>query len=57
MQDNEDLEPLFVEECQRRCDWLKWQEAIQYELDSFVKRDVFGTVVQTPNGVKSGCYK
>jgi len=57
MQDSEDLEPLFVEECRRRCDWPKWQEVIQSELDSLARREVFGPVVQTPNGVKSVRYK
>ena len=57
MQGNEDLEPLSVEECRQRCDWLKWQEAIQSELNSLAKREVFGPVVQTPSDVKSIGYK
>ena len=57
MNGNEDLEPLSVEECRQRCDWLKWQEAIQSELNSLAKREVFGPVVQTPSGVKSIGYK
>ena len=52
MQGNEDLEPLSVEECRQRCDWLKWQEAIQSELNSLAKREVFGPVVQMPSDVK-----
>ncbi|KAF3653269.1 hypothetical protein FXO37_17067 [Capsicum annuum] len=57
MQDNEDLEPLSVEECRRRKYWTKWQETIQFELNLFAKREVFGPVVQTPNGVKLVVYK
>ena len=57
MKGNEDLEPLSVEECQQRCDWPKWQEAIQSELNSLAKREVFGPVVQTPSDVKSIGYK
>ena len=57
MKGNEDLEPLSVEECRQRCDWPKWQEAIQSELNSLAKREVFGPVVQTPSDVKSIGYK
>ena len=57
MQGNEDLEPLSVEECRQRCDWPKLQEAIQSELNSLAKREVFGPVVQTPSDVKSIGYK
>ena len=53
MQDNEDLEPQSVIECQKRNEWPKWQEAIQSELNSLAKREVFGRIVQTPNGIKS----
>ena len=57
MKGNEDLEPLSVEECRQRCDWPKWQEAIQSKLNSLAKREVFGLVVQTPSDVKSIGYK
>ncbi|XP_070002497.1 uncharacterized mitochondrial protein AtMg00820-like [Nicotiana sylvestris] len=57
MQDSEDLEPQSVGECRQRRDWPKWQEAIQSELNSLVKRKVFGPVVQAPNGIKSVGYK
>ena len=57
MQGNEDLEPLSVEECRQRRDWHKLQEAIQSELNSLAKREVFGPVVQTPSDVKSIGYK
>ena len=57
MQGNKDLESLSVEECRQRRDWLKWQEAIQSELNSLAKREVFGPVVQTPSDVKPIGYK
>ena len=38
-------------------DWPKWQEAIQSKLNSFVKREVFGPIVQTRNGIKHVGYK
>ena len=57
MQDSEDLEPRSVEDCRHRSDWPKWQEAIQSELNSLAKREVFGPVVQTSNGVRPIGYK
>lgn len=48
---NSDPEPQSVDECRRRKDWLKWKDAIQTELNSLRKREVFGPVVQTPIGV------
>ena len=53
MQDSESLEPKSIEECRCRCDWLEWQKAIQSELDSLAKREIFGSVVQNPDGVKT----
>lgn len=57
MQESEDLKPKSVKECRRRDDWPKWKEAIQYELNSLSKREVFGPVVQTSNSVKPIGYK
>ena len=37
--------------------WPKWQELIQSELNSLAKREVFGPIVQTPNGIKPVGYK
>ncbi|KAL6329106.1 hypothetical protein AAG906_007652 [Vitis piasezkii] len=45
---DEDPKPRNVEECRHRNDWPKWKEAIQAELNSLTKREVFGPVVQTP---------
>ena len=52
-----ELEPQSVEECQRRNDWPMWLEAIQAELNSLEKREVFGPIVQTPVGVVLVGYK
>ena len=45
------IEPQTVEECRRRNDWPIWKEAIQAELNSLVKREVFEPVVQILEGV------
>ena len=57
VQDNEDHEPQSVIEYRQRNDWPKWQEAIQSELNSLAKREVFGPIFQNPNGIKPFCYK
>ena len=54
---NEESEPKSVEECRRRNDWPKWKAVIKTELNSLVKRDAFGPVVQTPKGVIFVRYK
>ena len=55
--EDDDFEPKSVDECQRRKDWPKWKEAIQAVLKSLEKREVFGPVIRTPNGVKPIAYK
>ena len=45
MHENEDLELRMVEECRRRDDWPKWKEALQAELNSLAKCEIFGPVV------------
>ena len=57
IRNDEDLEPRNVEECRHRNDWRKWKEAIHAELNSLTKREVFGSVVQTPEDVKPVRYK
>ena len=57
MRNDEDPEPRNVEEFQHINDWPKWKEAIQAELNSLTKREVFGPVVQTPENVKPVGYK
>ena len=54
---DEDQEPPNMNECRRRNDWLKWKEAIQTELKSLAKREVFGPVVQTPKDIKHVGYR
>ncbi|KAJ9553648.1 hypothetical protein OSB04_017693 [Centaurea solstitialis] len=46
----QDQEPKSVDECMHRKDWPKWKDAMQTELNSLTKREVFGTVVRTPEG-------
>nr|GEY34261.1 putative copia-like polyprotein [Tanacetum cinerariifolium] len=45
-------EPTSVIECQSRHDWNKWKEAMQAELDSLNKRNVFGRIILIPRVVK-----
>jgi hypothetical protein len=54
---NDDIEPKTVEECRHRNNWPMWKEAIQAELNSLSKREVFGPVVQAPEGVSPVGYK
>ena len=57
MEERQDLEPKSVEEFRHRNDWPKWKDVIQAELNCLTKREVFGYVVQTPEGVKLVGYK
>ncbi|KAJ0881424.1 putative RNA-directed DNA polymerase [Helianthus annuus] len=57
MENNEDQEPKSVEECKQRNDWPNWKEAIEAELNSLNKREVFGPVGHTPEGVKPVGYR
>ena len=57
IRNDEDPEPQNVEECRNRNDWPKWKEAMQAELNSLMKRNFFGPVVQTSKGVKLVEYK
>ena len=54
---DDEIEPQTVEECRRRNDWPIWKEAIQAELNSLVKREVFEPVVQIPEAVMPVGYK
>ncbi|KAL5809036.1 hypothetical protein ACOSQ3_029727 [Xanthoceras sorbifolium] len=54
---NDDYEPHGIDDCRQRHDWPKWKEAIQAELNSLAKREVFGPVVQTPEDIKPVGYK
>ena len=52
IQNDDDPEPQNTNECRQISDWLKWKEAMQAELHSLIKRDVFGPVVQTSASIK-----
>ena len=54
---DEDPEPQSMAECQKRSDWVKWKEAIEMELRSLKKRQVFGPVAHTPPNVSLVGYK
>ena len=54
---SDDLEPRSVEECRQRIDWPKWKDAIQVELNSLSKREVFGPIIQIPKGIKPVEYR
>ena len=45
---DEDSEPKSMAECQEHSDWVQWKEAIETELRSLNKRQVFGPVARTP---------
>jgi hypothetical protein len=47
----EDPELKTMVECQKRSDWVKWKEAIETELLSLSKRQVFGPIARTPRNV------
>ena len=55
--EHEDVEPRSIAECQQRAYWPKRKEAIQAELDSLAKRQVFGSVVLTLPSVKHVGHK
>ncbi|KAK4394353.1 Copia protein [Sesamum angolense] len=55
--DEDDNDPQTMEECQHRNDWKSWKKAIQDEIDSLNKREVFGPIILTPKGVKPVGYK
>jgi hypothetical protein len=43
-----DPDPKSMVECKKRSDWNKWKEAIEAELASLKKREVFSSVIPTP---------
>ena len=57
MRNDEYQEPQTMNECRKMNDWPKWKEAIQIELNSLTKREVFGSVVETPRNIKPVRYK
>ncbi|KAL2226409.1 UNVERIFIED_CONTAM: Retrovirus-related Pol polyprotein from transposon TNT 1-94 [Sesamum indicum] len=55
--DEDENDPQTMEECRHRNDWKSWKKAIQDELDSLNKREVFGPIIPTPKDVKPVGYK
>ncbi|KAL1223093.1 Retrovirus-related Pol polyprotein from transposon TNT 1-94 [Cardamine amara subsp. amara] len=53
----EDLEPTSILECTQRSGWIKWKEAINVELNSLRKRNVFGPIIRTPFDIKPVGHK
>ena len=43
-----DLDPKTMAECKTRSDWNQWKDAIQAEISSLTKRQVFSQVIPTP---------
>jgi hypothetical protein len=43
-----DPNPKTISECKQRSDWIKWKKAIETELGSLRKREVFSNVIPTP---------
>ena len=54
---HDDYEPLFIIKCHQWQDWPKWKEAIQAELFSLTKRNVFWSVARNPDNVNLVRYK
>lgn len=52
-----DFEPQNIGESKQRHDWSQGTEAIQVELTSLAKQEIFRLVVQTPKDVKPVGYK
>jgi hypothetical protein len=43
-----DPKPKTMAECKQRPNWIKWKEAIEAEIDSLRKREVFSKVIHAP---------
>jgi hypothetical protein len=52
-----DPDPKSMVECQQRSDWNKWKEAVDSELSSLKKREVFTAVIPTPPRVHPVGFK
>ena len=57
IKNDENQEPKIVDECWKMNNWPKWKEAIQTELNSLTKQEVFGPIVQTSGNIKPVGYK
>lgn len=47
-EESDDLEPKSIEECRRRNNWPKWEDAIQTNLKRFAECEVIEPESQTP---------
>jgi hypothetical protein len=52
-----DSDSKTMAECKQCSDWVKWKEAIEAELDSRRKREVFSNVIPTPLRTYSIVFK
>ena len=52
-----DPDPKTTVECRKRSDWTQWKDAIQAELCSLSKREVFTSVIPTPRNIFQVGYK
>jgi hypothetical protein len=43
-----DPDPKTMVACKQRLEWIKWKEAIEVELDSLRKREIFSKIITTP---------
>jgi hypothetical protein len=52
-----DPNPKTMVECKQHSDWIKWKEAIEVELDSLRKREIFSNVIPTPSRIHHVRFK
>jgi hypothetical protein len=52
-----DPDPQTMAECRKRSDQAKWDEAIQSEIASLTKSEVFTSVMSTPPSIFPAGYK
>ncbi|KAK4383762.1 hypothetical protein Sango_2744600 [Sesamum angolense] len=55
--DEDDNDPQIWRNVKHRKDWKSWGKAIQDELDSLKKREVFEPITPTPKGVNPVAYR
>jgi hypothetical protein len=52
-----DLDPKSMVECKKRSDWNKWKEAIESEIASLTKKEVFSNVIPKSSNVNHVGFK
>jgi len=50
-------DPRTMSECKKHSDWNQWKEAIEAEIASLYKKEVFSEVMPTPHGIFPVGYK